>query len=553
MAVLNLAWAASNENRYFPFDDSASLLDDSNEKPPLEIIADMKLMVPETIGSYIYIGALSVTPNIVTAIILSSAYLDLEGEVIATVSQKLPITTFYPYAVENQIDGVGGWLSFGTLKDLFYQGKFSIPRQSLISPLAARSYRVPPVKSARSLGGSPLQGIIKLNGGNDIEIVRECIKIPGHALPEYHENYCSNTTENTDSRQAVVFRLKNKDEDSSRNVFEVYGGQCARRPSSKNCGAPQPIEFIGPVSPDCSGNITMDLRGCIDMLPIKELISEDELGDPIYNENSSAIALYCPLKPEEACSKDNQLPDENGTLPNEYTDLCESVSYVVVDEETPQVPEYSFNVGEAGAAYQDPFIVEMATGNNWVHKSGFFSYTNPCMPSTSCPIMTGGVQARNVAIYSPGTLPGGQYKQVSTTLQLMTGGLGALHNAHVIANYNPGFYFAAELDWDGHQRGQKLFRIAKVIGSTWYTIASVAVPELELTGEYTISLRVSPGEASGSAWLTADLITVAGTEVSATIGPEYTTSYGSGSGYFGIGTNRAASNFFNFLIESVLS
>lgn len=553
MAVLNLAWAASNENRYFPFDDSASLLDDSGNKPPLQVLVDMKLMVPETIGSYVYAGALSVTPQIVTVVLLASADLDAEGEVIATISQRLPVTTFYPYSVEGQVDGIGGWLSFGTLDDLLYQGRFSTPRQSLISPLAARSYRVPPVLSAQSLGGSPLKGIVRLSGGNDIEIVKECLHIPNHILPEYHENYCSNTLENTQSRDVVVFRLKNKDEDSTRNVFEIYNGPCAKRPASRNCGAPEPIEFIGPVSPDCDGNITMDLRGCIEMLPVRELVSEDELGDPVYDENSSGIVLYCPLKLEDACSKDNYLPDESGNLPNDYSDLCESVSYVTVPDETPETPGYSFNLIEAGTSYQAPYSVEMATGNNWVHKGGTFTYTDPCAPSTNCPIMTGGLQARNIAIYSPAILPTGQYKKVSTTVQLNPGGLGALHNAHVIANYSQGSYFAAEIDWDGHQRGQKLFRIARFLGSTWYTIASVPVPDLQLSGQYTISLRVSPGEAVGSAWLTAELATVSGTSISETLGPEYTSAYGTVTGYFGIGANRASTEFFNFTIESVLS
>ena len=552
MAVLNLAWAASNENRYFPFDDSASLLDDSGGRPPLQVLVDMKLMVPETIGSFIYVGALSVTPNIVTIVLLASSDLDSEGEVIATLSQQLPLTTFYPYSIESQHDGIGGWVSFGTLDDLLYQGRFSTPRQSLISPLAAGPYRVPPVASAQSLGGSPLKGIVRLSGGNDIEIVKECLHIPDHILPEYHENYCSNSLENTNSRDVVVFRLKNKDQDSTRNVFEIYNGPCAKRPQSKNCGAPEPIEFIGPVAPDCEGNITIDLRGCIEMLPIKEIVSMDELGDPVYDETSSGIALYCPLKLEDACSKDNYIPDESGNLPNDYSDLCESVSYITIGGETPTIPDYSFNIGEAGAAYQSPYSVAMAPGNDWAHKGGAFSYADPCAPSTSCPTMTGGVQARNIAIYSPVTLPTGQYKKASTAVQLSAGGLGALHNAQVIANYNQGSYFAAEIDWDGHQRGQKLFRIARFLGSTGYTIASVPVPELELNGQYTISLKVSPGPEAGTAWLTAELTTLSGTTITKTIGPEYTSTYGEATGYFGIGSNRAATTFFNFSIESVL-
>lgn len=553
MAVLNLGWAASNENRYFPFDDSASLLDNSGNKPPLQALVDMKLMVPETSGAYVYVGALSITPGIVTVVILASGDLDAEGDVIATVSQRLPITTFYPYAIESQVDGVGGWISFGTLDDLIYKGSFSTPRQSLISPLAARSYKVPPVSSVQSLGGSPLTGTVKLIGGNDVEITRECMAIPGHAVPEYHENYCSDSLVNTQSREVIFFKLKNKDEDSSRNVFSIYSGACAKRPQSRNCGAPEPIEFIGPVSPDCDGNITIDLRGCIDMLPIRELVSADEMGDPVYDESSSGITLYCPLQLEDACTKDNYLPDEAGNLPGDYGDLCESVSYITVDEEAPEVPDYSFNVGEAGAAYEAPFEVQMATGNNWAHKFGTFSYSNPCSPSTSCPIMTGGIQSKNIAIYSPATLPTGQYKKVTTTAQLSAGGLGALHNACVIANYSSGSYFVAEIDWDGHQRGQKLFRIARYIGSSSYTIASVPVPELELNGQYSISLRISPGEEVGSAWLTADLVTVSGKDITETLGPEYTSSYGTATGYFGIGTNRAASLFFDFLIESVLS
>jgi hypothetical protein len=560
MEIRNLGFAASNESRFFPFDESASFVDDAGARPPLQLFADMKIMTPLGSGRYVYIGAMSVTPHIVTAIFMASDDLEVGGSVIASISQTLPITLYYPYAVSGQIDGVGGWVSFGSVKDFLYQGKFSTPRQSLLSPLAARWFKAPPISSVRAQGAAGLKGLVKLKGGNDFEIVKQCVHIPSHAVAPYHENYCSGDGEDNNFREAIVFNIKNTATDATRNVFDIYSGPCAPRPQSRNCGNPEPIEFIGPVAPDCDGNINIDLRGCIEVLPVRTVVSYDEFGDPVHNEDSSGVVLFCPLSLENACA--SNLPGGGGTFPTDYENECESVSYISTTdpEEGFTPPAYTFDGGESAAAYEPPVTPEIESPD-WKRRYGSFVTEDACNSLSegsslsesasplSCPSLVGGVYSRNALVYSPGSAPTGFYKQVKAIVSLEQSGVGALHNASVIINYQNGVYYVAEIDWDGHYRGYKLFRIAKFDGTKWATLTSTPVPELKTGDYYQLSIKSSPASDGTGGWLSADLSAI-GSDLSKSLGPTYAADYAPAAGLCGIGTNRSAARFTEFRVES---
>src|SRR5690606_38579741 len=139
-----------------------------------------------------------------------------------------------------------------------YQGRFSSPEQSLILAGLALAYEPPSIPYVGKLGlAAQLSGLVRLAGGNDIEIVRECREIP--AYPAGPALSCDELV--TARREVIVFRLADK-QTSGRNVLDHYRGPCSNRPESRNCGDPEPIEFIGAVAPDCCGNITIDLLGC---------------------------------------------------------------------------------------------------------------------------------------------------------------------------------------------------------------------------------------------------------------------------------------------------
>ena len=70
MATRNPGWHNHNSIRDYPFDGSASLLDNAGTRLPVDILAGLKLMVPEDIGRYVYVGGLTVTANVCTIVLL---------------------------------------------------------------------------------------------------------------------------------------------------------------------------------------------------------------------------------------------------------------------------------------------------------------------------------------------------------------------------------------------------------------------------------------------------------------------------------------------------
>jgi hypothetical protein len=575
MAVRNLSFEAANESRFFPFDDSATLLDDLRQRPPLEILADVRLRVPAPAGKYVYVGSLAVTPLLVTAVFMASDSLLDPGQPVAAVSARLPVERHYPVAVAAQAVGTGGWAAFGDLTGLLYRGQFSRPQQSLLSPLAAAAYPVPPVELVRSSGGTPLYGLVHLRGGNDLEIVRECREVPGHAVASYHESYCDGTAPGMVSRDVVVFRLRDKAPAAARNVFSIYSGPCADRPASRNCGDPQPVEFLGAVAPDCQGNITLELKGCLDALAVRETVTWDEHQDPVYSDRTSGVILACALSLADACVTATRLPDAEGRLPSDYEHLClaESVTSVsdggsggsggsgdIVSSRPGFRSLFAFWLGGGGTLAS--FLEDIAADSlsildsvseafpfpspDWVVRFGYFA-----QQATPYPAFVTGAFARNVMVFTPPDPPAGYFQRVMTRLQLTAGPVGALHNACLVANYRAGTYYAAELDWDGHFHGSKLFRIARFDGSQWETLSATALPDLQLGTQYNLSLEVVPHGPS-SAWLTARVSPAATPADETSIGPLFVHNYGATPGEFGLGSNRSQVYFLNFRCENIL-
>jgi hypothetical protein len=546
MADRNLAWNASNASRFHPLDESATLLDDLGARPPLQIITDLKLLVPEDAGQYVYIGGLTVTPNIVTIIFMASDSLTEDGNLVASISQRLPVSRFFPCAISPQVDGAGGWISFGDIKDVSYKGRFTTPSQTLLSPLAARRYRVPPIPSVRALGGSELTGLVKLIGGNDIEVVKECRSIPNHAVPSYHEDYCGGE-EGTIVRNVIVVRLKDKSGAAAKNVLDTYKGPCGKRPTTRTCGSPEPVEFIGATAPDCNGNITIRLQGCIDVLGVQQLVTLDENGAPVLSEEATGAILSCSTTVEDACIETLQLPDSEGRLPNEYDSQCTDESVSSVSEGDGDSAPFSFD-GAGASAAESAFGSSVSESfdviDDWVVHFGNFTQSGITL--------TGGLLSRNIATYEPASPPSGFYKKAVCHVKLVAGPSSSLHNACVVANYQTD-YFVAEIDWDGHYRGFKMFRIARFDGARWINIYAVPVPVLRLGDTYSVSLSVIPHEDTGKAWLVGNLVGVTNPGIDIEIGPVAVSNYTAGTGYFGIGCNRSAAEFSLFKIESVTS
>lgn len=556
-SLRNQGWENQNESRAYPLDDGASAIDDNGNQLPAVLIADLKALVPETAGKYLYIGAVTATPVIVTVIILATDDLDVAGQPVLTISQKTPVVFHKQYDMSAQIPGAGGWITFGEgIGATRYSGRFSTARQSLLAPLAARWYRTPRIPSVGKLGSPGLTGLVKLVGGNDIEIVNECREVPGHPVPSFETAYCIPDDFGTTSRNVVVFRLKNK-APSQQNVFAQYVGPCGNRPESKTCGDPEPIEFIGPVTPDCCGNITIEFRGCAQISAVQQLVTVDEHGAAILTQDACGIVVDCGLGLADACVSQAKLPDADGNLPDEPLDLCASLSFDSVSPGPDSLSDsFAFDSVDAGAGADPdlPIVDHFTTLEDYAVQTGVFAYDGD-----NAVLMTDNSASRNVVTYEPaGGAPTGYFRRVSSTITLLPGVTGALHNAAVLANYNlrdDGHfgYFAAEIDWDGHYRGFKLFRLAEFNGSQWVNLFAVPVPELELNQQYDILMEVYPhADQPNGAWLVARLVSVTGTPIDLEIGPLAVAHYGPADGPFGLGTNQAESTFSNLTIENIV-
>ncbi len=555
--ALNHGWYNRNQNRAYPFDDSATLVDDAGLQLPTSVLAGVKTLSDVDYGRFIYVGSLSVSPTVVSIVLMASEDLDSAGTAILAFSAVRPLNEYRQLEFSPLTTGAGGWVVFpDELGVTHYSGRFTTPRQSLLAPAAARWYATPAIPSAGAYGQPGFTGLVRLSGGNDFEIVGECLEIPGYDVPEHHPQYCGDDELGPLVRKVALFRLRDKSEAQGVNVFDKYRGACGARPESETCLGPQPVQNLGGVTPDCCGNILIDIRGCANIRPIRQLVTVDDDGDAVSSEEACGVVIDCGLGLAEACVAQSRLPDEDGRLPNEYDDLCSSVSTESVS--VPEEPEesYSFNDDSATASIDDGLPAGgFGTLGDFSVRSGIFT-------DEDGPLLRAGSGAvRNIVTYEPsGVDVVGYYRQVAANVKMLPGSAGDLHNAAVMANYrevvgSPELhqYYVAEIDWDGYYRGFKLFRIAKFNGTRWVDLFSVAVPGLVLEDEYELRLSVSPQTNHNNAWLTARLIGIDDPGVDVQIGPLAINGYAPEDGFFGLATNRGVAEFTSFSVDNVIA
>lgn len=574
MAIRNQNWYDLNESRPYPVADSATCLSDAGERLPNDLIADLHLMFPGSLGDYAFLGAVTSSPTLIAVTILAATGPSSAGDFLplATISLAKPITPRRSYALEAQYPGVGGWIVFGegTL-DSEYWGKFSTPAQTLLLPSTAKPYRELPVPDMAVLGGaSPLTGLIRLTGGADLEIVKECREIPGY--PPTADYQCDALQ--TQLRDVIVIRLKSERPFGAGagardfNVFEKYIGPCGKRPESNNCGDPPPIESLGGVLPDCCGNITLNFTGCAIVSEIREEALVDDLGDIVQIDTACGFILDCSLGLTEACVTPDRLPAPDGTLPNEYSDLCESISLVSISvpPEVSESPGPSDIPDESISAASDPDLPFVTTFPD-AASAAFFDVVEGEMLWVAAgnygSLGQGSASIRNVSVFTGTYDPwykwlAGEFTMLETTPGIdpnLRSAASALHNAAMIMDWRavPGSsvrkqYWLAEVDWDGEYLGYPSFRIAFFDGTSYTTYLSVALPGvLSLNTKYRIEFSAWPNlNLPGRTWLEAKLIELPSTQL-ASIGPLSVAEYGGGGdSQFGMHANRAGTSWSRF-------
>jgi hypothetical protein len=241
MPIRNANWYSEQSTRRYPLADTATGTGDDGARLRDDILVDLHLSFPRSVGKYAYVGGITVTDNLVNVVILAATSPTAMSDFVplGVVSLVKPVLRFVNYPITPMYRGVGGFIVFGNVEEPFV-GRFSTPQQSLILPRCASPYDEMPVKSF-SKGGRDVRlgGIVQLQGGSDITIAREI-----------------RTLDFVD-RPAIVFRLASAT--PGRNVLSEYLGPCDQRPESRNCDR-EGIETINGVAPDCHGNIRIRFK-----------------------------------------------------------------------------------------------------------------------------------------------------------------------------------------------------------------------------------------------------------------------------------------------------
>ena len=254
MPVIAQNWYDLNSVRPYPLHDSATRTSDTGERLPNDIIVDLRLSFPNTLGNFAGLASCSVTGSLVSLVFGAASNLDDTPAPVASLTLEKPVDLFRPHALSPLYDGVAGWVVLGEGTVDRFSGRFSTLRQGLLCSRAAEPYRPSPLVSVGKQGvAPPLAGLVRLMAGNDIEIVREKREIPGHRpYPPTGGNL----------RDVIVIRLrKGKTAEETKEILDRYRGPCEGRPISGTCGDPPPIESINGVIPDCLGNITIYVTG----------------------------------------------------------------------------------------------------------------------------------------------------------------------------------------------------------------------------------------------------------------------------------------------------
>jgi len=480
MAIRNNHWYNLNEQHYYPLDDTASTLSDSGLALPSDIIADLRLRWPSDYGDYAYISAVTVTPNLVTLLIEAAHTLDnspVASTLIAGISlPNAELIVGRTYALETFQQGVGGFIALGSgaKQSKPYTGKFSTPRQSLLTPRAARSMRRPPVQTIGVEGvANSLTGLVNLAAPPPLQLSKE-----------------TRIINNVEYENVVVIRLIEQTQSiatgsTTTSVFQKFSGPCGKRVGSKSCGDPQPIETIGGVGPDSNGTLTLEFAGCA-------VVGR--------NVQDCGVILDCALGLSSSCNQ-AYLPNlTTGLLPNELPQNLIVPLPVPVSPGFEGLPCGANGTYPPGSPYCSSFAGSSAAdftptaGSSW----GFFTGESPPV-SANCPVSTVCYGTPDVAaqaltnISLLNYLLAGTFRVVETVFKVLPGENGSAHEAGIIFNHgisesSTEVYTGYSVDFDDSRLKFFIFN-----GSELNPIVTVPIPELILGNWYKLTVYVSGG------------------------------------------------------------
>ena len=590
--IRNQNWYDLNESRLWPFDDQARLIDDDGLRLPHDMLADLYIRYPKSLGERLFLSTFTAGPGIVTMTLLGSSS---TLSPVAAISLPRPVDIGRMYEVEPMAAGVGGWIVFGAgvkgQESISF--RFSDPLQTTLLAQTARGYiALPSLGLGKLYGSESLTGVVRIRGGTDVITVVEEREIGGVI------------------RDVIVVKLAEKlDIEEPRNLRELYAGDCGRRPESGNCGGPDPVEGINTVTPDCCGNIFVELRGCGE---IKSIAGE------------CGVIVDCGFGLGEACITPDRLPDSEGRLPNEYDNLCtdydESPATPGTSEEAAGDFEPTTRSSLPGYPYFENFddlnsndltvflgnfvLTRAGNGSGLISSvtnsggSALFAFVLPVPYSlplnfeakfnsgsaynvsqtvvnviSSAAVVTGAAYVsdgagglwrelsaagegrggnafeaqedrRNIVLWNEG-LPAAAgwdclFKRVETVLSVQPGAIAGKNNGGLVFNYvDSSNYWLAEVDMDL----EKSLRVVQLDAGQWKIRGAIRLAGLAQSHRYELAVSIFPLDGSGTAGICDIVLRGLDDNVNAALLEVVLPGLMPGSGLFGFHSDRSLTWF----------
>lgn len=553
MSTRNAHWYSRNAGRKYPLDDAATGEDDQQVSLPSAILTDMQLRWPSPAGSRAFLSAVSLTPHLVTLTIQAAA--GPSGPALAplaALSLPRPVLPGHPYVLQPQNEGVVGWVVFGPGVQEEHQARFSQPRQALLSPRAARPYRKLPLTGVVAADAEqPLTGLVRLRALEPLRLSVETRDIDGVARRCLVLSLDETRTSSGAFLQPESVR---REETAAReSLLERFAGPCGKRPESRNCGEPQPIEFVNGVGPDCDGVLTLRFRNCARVGRLT-----DRCG----------VVLDCNLGLRRSCPP-KYLPDHTGRLPSEYDPLVLPYPPDVPSSfSEPPFSESSVLLGTLPYTHcfsedsPSAFDVYMGAWNVQADND------HPDLPAECAPpsslsaslsdwlrlvYASNSVAGENLSVWHGfDTLTVG--RRYTTSIKMRPGPSGSANNGFLAFNVKPAapgsqqraFLFA------GYDRSNQRLVLGRHSGSGTRTLEALAQPNLALDRWY--GLEVSVVAAAGrQANVTVRFYSLFASPnpLDVTLGPVLVANYRPAEGSCGFYTIRALTSFGFLRIEEI--
>jgi hypothetical protein len=503
MAIRNNHWYNINEQHFYPLDDKASAISNEGEFLPSSLISDLRLRWPITYGQFAFISAASITNHLITILIEATNTLDpVAGQTTLIAGITLPkseLSAGRTYTLTAFKPKVGGFIVIGSNVSANYSGTFSSPRQSLLTPRAARYSRVPPVQTIGiNNTTNPLSGLVNLVALSPLQLTKETRVING-----------------VEETNVIVLRLVDLAQDVNRaaaneSIFATFAGDCGKRVGSKTCGDPQPIQTINGIGADCDGVLTLDFRGCA--LVGKNVTDCGVVVDCNLGLASSCLPPYLPnLTTGELPSEAPPIiitpplpPQPPIPIPNSISESVQTILALPYCDTFDEAFAYFFNpIGASSFGFisddspeenfccsgPPPADTSYGCASNSISESGHW-YPAPIIASSYGAISQTAQAVTNISLFTGDVQS--LYRRFTTDFKITQGVVGSLKNAGIIVNYRLATatlynYLLALLDIDNSRFGIYFFN-----GNVLIALTQVTVPEAVINDWYRLTFELTP-------------------------------------------------------------